>query len=582
MKTCLTYIVLLLICLNQGKAQRYISHFQIVKSDSAIAIFEVIRVGCKNYKEIEVLKLDNSIPAEQPPAQRSSQGRNKPVFAFHGNILYNFNFRSYIDTPFSEKNISQHIIQTKINGVYKETFPFTVILTTHKSNSAYYLDGSNVSIQFRQNEMIDNFKKDILNRIENVLSEKFLTLTPSQIYHLENSENSSIKNEIFSEVNSTGLQNKKHQEILENTKKLYKKYKDQVDSLNISQKFYSKLSDAQESVEEKERNIQNKNRESLDSAISANIKIPKNKSELYENKKQKTDSLKREVIKSENELKTFQKRIKDSLQDLKKEVWKISKREDLISYLQKTDNSSGSISGAQKILLSINQVGIGRTWIDYSELTVSNISLSGLNVEANPGKLYVAAAAGKVNYKFQGYILKNKFQEARQSLSLVRLGFGKKDKNNIIFTYYTGKKALQNQVISGDSGLVQQISGISVEATASIDENNYLVAEYARSESPALKGKILDLKTNANEAFCLKLFSRFRSTAITSYYRRAGENFQSFTMLPSNSKQDSWMIRANQQLYKSYILIDTPTPMLRSCSKLTSVAVQALTLHISR
>lgn len=94
MKTCLTYIVLLLICLNQGKAQRYISHFQIVKSDSAIAIFEVIRVGCKNYKEIEVLKLDNSIPAEQPPAQRSSQGRNKPVFAFHGNILYNFNFRS--------------------------------------------------------------------------------------------------------------------------------------------------------------------------------------------------------------------------------------------------------------------------------------------------------------------------------------------------------------------------------------------------------------------------------------------------------------------------------------------------------
>jgi len=46
-------------------------------------------------------------------------------------------------------------------------------------------------------------------------------------------------------------------------------------------------------------------------------------------------------------------------------------------------------------LSAINNIGIGRTWVDYSELTVKNISLTGINAELNPSKFYVAFAAGK-------------------------------------------------------------------------------------------------------------------------------------------------------------------------------------------
>lgn len=244
------------------------------------------------------------------------------------------------------------------------------------------------------------------------------------------------------------------------------------------------------------------------------------------------------------------------MQQLKKQIAAITDRNSLYEYLQKTGQSNSSITGLQKALLSVRQIGIGRTWIDYSELTVKNISLNGINIEANPGNTYIAAAAGKVNYRFRDYIVKGSYAGSNQSVGLVRAGFGKKDRNNFILTYYAGKKALLNQRSIGDSNAVQNISGLSIETRAALDANNYLVGEYAKSTSPALKGKLNDLKDHTNEAWSLKLFTHYGNTKVTSYYRRTGENFQSFTLFPTNSRQDAWMVKANQTAWKKQLIFD--------------------------
>ncbi len=479
-----------------------LTKIKIVKSDSAIHIFEFRKIGCKNHTENEIF-LFIPISSEIVLKESKLPVTKLKIFSIHGNVLYNVNYRSYIDTPFSENDIIQHSIQTRMNVVFKEKYPLTLYLTSRRSNSSYFSNATDVSIQFRQNEMLENIKRKMRTDVETVLTDKSLSLTPAQIYQFENGIKGDVGKSIFSEAQevSGSLLEERRKAIKEKTRKLYEKYKAQMDSLLVLQKFTHRLPGAQEIVEEKERKLRNEKNGNADSIknkllssgnglineVGNNIN---NANEYLDNKKHKADSLKIEIAKTEKEFKSFQKKIKDSIQDLRKQIGAITNREGLVSYLQKTEQSSNSLSGIQKALLSIKQIGIGRTWIDYSELTVKNISLNGFNVEANPGKIYLATAAGKVNYRFRDYIVKGNYAGSNQSVGLVRLGFGRKEGNNVIVTYYSGKKALLNQTSSADSGAVQNISGISIETRGSLDANNYLVAEYARSTTPVLKGKI--------------------------------------------------------------------------------------------
>jgi hypothetical protein len=251
----------------------------------------------------------------------------------------------------------------------------------------------------------------------------------------------------------------------------------------------------------------------------------------------------------------YQKKITDSLQKVKKGIANITDKNSLNEYLHKTGGSIKEIPTLQRLLLSIKQIGLGRSWIDYSELTVKNISLTGFNIEMNPNNIYFAAAAGKVNYRFRDYIVKGNYAGSNQSVGLVRAGFGKKDKNNIIVTYYAGQKALLTQANPTDAA-TQKISGFSVETRKKIDEHNYVIGEYARSTSPTLKTKTFNFKNNTNEAFSIKLFSDYGNTKVNGYYRKTGEDFQSFTLFPTNNKQDAWMLRAKQTIWKKRILLD--------------------------
>src|SRR5690606_10985388 len=86
-----------------------------------------------------------------------------------------------------------------------------------------------------------------------------------------------------------------------------------------------------------------------------------------------------------------------------------------------------------KTLLAIRSVGIGRTLVNYSELTARDISILGLQAEYNPS-YYVAFATGMVDYRFRNFIVNE--NRSRQYLNLVRIGAGMKEGNNIILTYY--------------------------------------------------------------------------------------------------------------------------------------------------
>jgi hypothetical protein len=74
--------------------------------------------------------------------------KEKPFLKFNsGFVSYNMNYRSNIDTPFTEKNILQHNAYGNIN-LSVANLPFRVNYLLRKSNSAIFRNINDVQLEF--------------------------------------------------------------------------------------------------------------------------------------------------------------------------------------------------------------------------------------------------------------------------------------------------------------------------------------------------------------------------------------------------------------------------------------------------
>lgn len=538
--------------------------YQVV--DSGIVFIEQYRVGCKAFLD-EGYFFPNKVVAIN--SKNITYSFIKPSIKFltvHGNITYNLNYRSYIDTPFTQNDVVQQSLQTRLDITLKEQLPFTVFFTTRRSNSPFFNNATDVSFQFRQQEMLSSIKKKMIDDADDLLRNPYLRKNLAQLLVNRDSINGKLDGSFTKTLIGTSkdflnpLYEQKKIAILDSLKVLQQQYFKANFEFELLSFFVKSKSGIQDLIERKEELLRNEKTSSIDTniydkylknAIDSNDNLTK-----INKVKEEVELQRNNLIELQKKFQHFQKKISDSLNQLKKIVNSIKDKKDLEDFLYQGNLNNSKLTRLQKVLLSVKQIGIGRTWIDYSELTVKNISLNGINVELNPNKVYVAAAAGKVNYRFRDYIVKGNYAGSNQSVGLLRAGFGKKDGTNFIVTYYSGKKALLNQRSINDTAAVQPIAGISIETKAALNANNYLIAEYAKSTSPSIKGKIFDLQNKTNEAWSIKLFSTYGKTKLTSYYRKTGEGFQSFTLFPTNNKQDAWMIKINQSLWRNKFLVD--------------------------
>jgi len=600
----------MIVCINTCFAQVG-SHEMGTAADCASQVFIatdsllLIKGTCKNMYGFAIIKeekrkkpLSSTVPiiveVPEPP---------KHWIKINGNVLYNFNYRSYLDTPFVERDLIQQSVQTRFDVTIKEDYPLTVFLTNRTSNSSYFINATDVNIQFKKSTMLDGIKGRLKKEVDGQLGYKGLQLSPEQLYRSPKNGLGNLDELMEAEAKKSVKDfAKKDSSLMGKFLALYSDYKEKKDKMNALQQWVNSPSRLQELIEEKEKRVRdslmdlmNKAKQpalaanqktdpnsifqSLDkkrykgkiavpedstdeaSANSTKDKIKRADSSVSKNisgKQKELNELKKEVAAAENKLKLFQKRTKDSLQHLKQQIAAINNSQSLNAYLSKTGESQTQLPALQRALLSVNQIGIGRSWIDYSDLTVKNISLNGFNIEANPGNVYMAAAVGKVNYRFRDFIVKGDYAGSSQSLGLVRLGYGRKEGNNLIATYYAGQKALLNQTGNADSMAVKRVNGFSLESRMVVNANNYIIAEYARSSSIGNKGKMFDLSTHTNEAWAIKSFSDYPSThtRVTAYYRKMGEGFQSFTLYPTNSNQEAWSFKLKQGFLKQKLLVE--------------------------
>ena len=469
-----------------------------------------------------------------------------PFLVIHGNVTYDAYYQSNTDTPFLERDIYQHTLQTTLDITVKDQYPLHFSFSTSKSNSQLFRNITGLNFQYTNQD----FKNMLLMKAKGWDAGK-------------------LKQKVALEQMKTRLENDWNE-------------------LNQLKSWFTAPAQLQKMAESKEAACRLKIQDSL-AQLAARVKrpsldtlgdVPEIKlsrrdslllkfEEEYEAKKVKFDSLQQVYAKNDKLFRQKEKAYSTRKGSLMDALQHSRDDGEMISNLESLNLPDSLLPRGYKMLLAVKSFGLGRTMVDYSELTAKNISIMGAQAELNPS-WYVAFATGAVDYRFRDFIVND--NRIRQYLNMIRVGVGRKEGNHMILSYYTGRKQVYNfnttPPVGG--GVVEtpdyKIMGLSLEGRWQVDRNNYLIGEVAKSSLPfyarsaehqGIGRSMLGFADHSNEAYAVSAFSYLPQTAtrINGMYKRMGANFQSFSLYASGSAQDAWMVQVSQPFFRQQLTL---------------------------
>lgn len=496
----------------------------------------------------------------------------------NGSISYEIDYQSNIDTPFAQQNVFQHISQAYLNVLVKDQYPLRVCFASQSSNSSYFRNFSSINFQFDQNQFNQSLRQTIKKKLNNSNPLEDTGLIRSSLV-----KNIRELNSLQSWLNNPSIIQKvveaKEDVISDKQReKLQKHYH------NIS---YSTIMDSIKGF--------NKRDSIWSCVVDSTIRKGDATLRLYYEKKHKADSLSVLVSKLESRFEVA----KSNLIEQKRNIDKIRNIEQLEENIKGLHIPDSSLPKGYRQLFALRSFGIGRNILDYSELTVKGISISGFQAEYNP-TYYIAIASGVVDYRFRDITPNG--SSTKQHLTVIRSGWGMKDGNNIIFSYFFGNRQLfnSNSIVNG-TDYNGKLIGYSLEGHYLLNKNNEFSAEFAKSSFPSfyqsgtkssLLSETVSFGERSNEAYYLKAvsFIPFSATKITASFKSIGNNYQSFSVFTTGTTQERWSLKMEQPLWKRRLCVlaslqtnDYINPYLKSNLKSSTVfkSLQA-TLHIKK
>lgn len=538
------------------------------KSNDSVWIYSGI---CKTLKTT-ILTGNKAVPF------LNKENLSHPSFLkVHGNIQYDFTYRSLLDTPFSQKDFAQHSVQVAFDFIIRDKYPVRMTVLSRRSNSPYFDDITDVNLQFNQAVFLSQLKSQLNTKLPDVMSKIKLTEIET-LYQQKKWEIEALQGWISHPARLQEIIESKEAEA---ARRIMTAGRALSDSQGISipkeisqipghqflqKKVFAaaeqKVKKWKDSLEIKADSLLAEKKSQKDSLLNEDMLTK------YRQKKDELDKALSELKKYEGKIKAVKGAVQDSMNMLKQELAQIKDPARLKAFIRQHQLDAKELPKGWQALAVINNIGIGRTWVDYSELTVKNISLTGINAELSPSKFYVAFAAGKVNYRFRDFVIRNN-DRPKQALYLVRAGVGKKEGNNLIFTWYDGKRSMLNSFGSTLAPVsLERVIGMSVQGRMQLDANNYIILESAKSSfhntatvgqpSDGLVKKVWNFKDRSNEAYSIRMYSYWpgTNTRISGYYRKMGEHFQSFNLQPVNVNQAAYQFKVQQSLWKRKLSIE--------------------------
>jgi hypothetical protein len=490
--------------------------------------------------------------------------KHVPFLQVHGNIMYNVNYYSNIDTPYNEQDIYQHTVQTYLDVTVKGQYPMRVYLTNRFTNSKLFRNFSDLNFNYNNTQFTQKIKTQ--------LREKFLASLPSP----------TAPDSLKTELDAT------------------------IKKLKVLDGWIKNPGLLQKMVEAREKAW----RDSVKATLSSDVKLPATETngakdtvlaklnldslsiyQQYTIKKQQADSLRARIVVLQQMIKSAKGQSQEAVSKVCREIEQAKNPAKLKAIMEENHIGDSILPKGYKTLMAIRSFGIGRSVVNYSELSAKNISVNGFQAEYNPDAYY-ALATGTVDYRFRDFIVKGPKQSG-QYLTVLRYGRGLKDGNNIIFTWFGGRRQLYNAG-TVDSQQIQTPSaalmGFTLEGTYRLTRNIMFTAEVAKSSYPvyardssgknSLPSQMLEMSNRHNEAYSLKADAFFPKTQTTvrGTFKRLGANFQSFSTFTDGSAQTAWSANVQQLFFKRQLTLtlgantnDFSNPFIGSQYKSTTV-----------
>ncbi len=561
---------------------------QITITDSGFYINQFSKSTCKGYFQESKFYSYPPVATPVPPSEISQIQAITPkqvkFLSIHGNISYDFFYRSSIDTPINQQNFQQHTERVYLDVLIKEKYPLKVNFTSRQSNSPYFRDFVDVNFSFDKYTYNKNLKQQLLDKLKKQVPQyKLPDLTAAEAL-LKKYQADLDKTKKWLDDPGT------LQKIIEEKERLYyqnlKNVEDSINRITVQNSISDSINKINASIatlNAKANGIQNKVIDSLnhvkenmlakktsitDAAEAKADSIAAPLAAYYEKQKAKLDSLQKTVAKYQSKVDSIKAGVQKNIASIRQKIYKATSEKQLRKLAEESGIPIDKRTKIEKQLAAIKNFSIGRSVLNYTELTAQNITVSGINIEYN-SSYYAAFAAGKIDYRFRDFYTR-KARQNNQYIIMGRLGVGDKDHAAVIFSYFTGRKSNNNYGYNDSANSSVNLAGYSVEAILKKDENNFLSAEFAKSTKPVIgnlssgkqSGSLLRFSDPSNMGINFKAQATIPEThtKLSGFYRKTGENFQSFSLFSYNTNQTAWLGRVDQSFYKDRI---TLTGMLR-------------------
>ncbi|WP_143150947.1 hypothetical protein [Chitinophaga sancti] len=443
-----------------------------------------------------------------------------PFLKVHGNVIYDYYYQSGVDTPYEQKDIYKHTLQTYLDVTVTDQYPIRVGFSTARGNSTLFRNITGINMQYTSRDFrnlllqkLDKWDASRMDQMQQLRLEK--TQLDTKVFELDQ-----LKSWLSSPAQLQRLVEARERQLY--SPQQLSIPKDSI-PLDLLLKYKGRLKETPK-----------------DSSFEAQ----------YAARKQKLDSLQQQYDTLYELYKTHQR----SVGNMKSDIMNSRNNKELAANLKDMNLPGSILPKGYKTLLAIRNVGIGRTLVDYSELTAKNISITGVQVEYNPS-WYAAVATGVVDYRFRNYIVNS--DGPKQYLSLVRGGYGIREGNHVYLTYYYGKKQLYD--------VNSHIMGLAIEGRYQLTKNIYFTGEVAKSSLPHYQtpdsshqlSAMLRFSDRRNEAYSVtgNAFIPASSTKWQAMYKVMGAGFQSFSLFTTGSKQVAWSVRVDQPFWRKQLWV---------------------------
>jgi hypothetical protein len=481
------------------------------------------------HAQLPVNKLRTAIP-DSIAVDINNPFRNlfntRPIFKLNGGMVcYNANYRALIDTPYAEKGILQHNITGRLDATVAGIVPLQINYWVRQSNSSFFRNIYDVQVAFNQAAFRENLKTTMRQRmlalapsVKDTRLEKLLALKQTELSSLDKLLKTTFNPQKLIEAN----------ELLKVPKLTWD----------------GSLPDST-----------NQHREdSLKKSATYFLEQYNNTKNKYDQLHTQVDSLQEKYQENLAKMRQYQQLIKGDWSGLQSaRAWK--------NKLQEYGLEDVEIPAKYRWLLGVRNFSLGRSPVNYSELTAKNVSVNGINFEYNSW-YYFALTAGTVNYRFRDFVVGNANRKP-QYLGMVRAGIGRLEKNYFIVSAFHGQKQLFASSSAANATI--KISGLSAESRWAINRSSYLTAEVGKSMAPDFRNNPpaaggsskFNFADKDNQAIAFHLYSAIptTNTKLEASYKKTGANYQSFSSYTTNAAMENWYIKADQGLFKRKLRI---------------------------